>query len=70
VRADNIDVMNGFYVGAAVAVGIEIGSTIVSPELELSQVLMLMLVIGAIIGFVFHLYKMAFSGTRLPFGRP
>jgi len=69
-RADNISVMNGFHVGAAVAIGIEIGATIVSPELELSQVLMLMVFIGAVIGFVFHLYKMAFSGTRLPFGRP
>ncbi len=67
--ADNIDVMNGFVVGAAVAIGIEIGATIVSPELELSQVLMLMVFLGATFGFVFHLYKMAFSGVRPPFRR-
>jgi hypothetical protein len=65
-----MNVMNGFYVGTAAAIGIEIGSTIVSPELELSQVLMLMVFYGAIFGFVFHLYKMAFSGSRLPFRRP
>ncbi|MGA2285932.1 MAG: hypothetical protein ABSG55_06660 [Dehalococcoidia bacterium] len=62
--------MNGFGVGAAVAIGIEIGATHVSPEFNFSQVLMLMVFFGAIFGFVFHLYKMAFSGSRLPFRRP
>jgi hypothetical protein len=61
--------MNGFAVGAAVAVGIEVGATHVSPELYFSQVLMLMLFYGAIFGFVFHIYKMAFSGVRPPFRR-
>jgi hypothetical protein len=67
--ADYIDIMNGFVVGAAVAVGIEVGATIVSPDLYFSQVLMLMVVFGAIFGFVFHIYKMAFSGVRPPFRR-
>jgi hypothetical protein len=57
--------MNGFGVGAAVAVGIEIGATIVSPELELIQVLMLMTVYGLFIGYIFAIWRMALSGVHL-----
>ena len=57
--------MNGFGVGAAVAVGIEIGATIVSPELEFSQVAMLMLVYGMFIGYYFAIWKIALSGVRI-----
>jgi len=57
--------MNGFGVGAAVAIGIEIGATIVSPQLELVQVLMLMTVYGLFIGYIFAIWRMALSGVRL-----
>jgi hypothetical protein len=57
--------MNGFGVGAATAVGIEIGATIVSPELDLNLVLMLMLLYGGIIGYAFAIWKIALKGARL-----
>lgn len=59
--------MNGLWVGTAVAVGIEIGATIVSPDLYFSQVLMLMVLYGAIFGFVFHLWQVALSDVHPPF---
>jgi hypothetical protein len=58
--------MNGFGVGAAIAIGIEIGARIVSPELELIQVLMLMTVYGLFIGYIFAIWRMALSGVHLP----
>jgi hypothetical protein len=57
--------MNGFGVGAAIAIGIEIGATIVSPELELIQVLMLMTVYGLFAGYIFAIWRMALSGVHL-----
>lgn len=57
--------MNGFGVGAAIAVGIEIGARIVSPELEFSQVLKLMVVYGAFIGYYFAIWQIALDGVRL-----
>ena len=58
--------MNGFGVGAAVAVGIEIGATIVSPQIELIPLLMLMTVYGLFIGYIFAIWRIALSGVRLP----
>jgi len=57
--------MNGFGVGAAIAIGIEIGATIVSPELELIQVLMLMTVYGLFAGYIFAIWRMALNGIHL-----
>jgi len=57
--------MNGFGVGAAIAVGVEIGATIVSPELELSYVLMIMILYGAFIGYVFQVWRIALNGVHL-----
>lgn len=68
-NADNGCEMNGFGVGAAVAIGIEIGATRVSPELGFSDVLMLMFLFGAIIGYIFQLWRMALTGARPPFRR-
>jgi hypothetical protein len=61
--------MNGLGVGTAVAVGIEIGARIISPELYFSQVLMIMVLYGAIFGYIFHIYKMALSRVHPPFHR-
>jgi hypothetical protein len=58
--------MNGFGVGAAVAVGIEIGATIVSPDLDFVYVLMLMLLYGMFTGYIFAIWRIALSGVRLP----
>ncbi|HUS82483.1 MAG TPA: hypothetical protein VM013_04405 [Dehalococcoidia bacterium] len=57
--------MNGFGVGAAIAVGVEIGATIVSPELDLNYVLMLMVLYGAFIGYIFAIWKIALKGVHL-----
>jgi hypothetical protein len=57
--------MNGFGVGAAVAVGFEIGATIVSPEIGLNPLLMLMLLAGAFIGYIFEIWRIALAGLDL-----
>ena len=57
--------MNGFGVGAAIAVGVEIGAMIVSPELEFSYVLMLMVLYGAFIGYMFAIWRIALNGVHL-----
>jgi len=57
--------MNGFGVGAAVAIGIEIGATRVSPELGFAPVVMLMVVYGAFSGYIFQIWKMALEGVHL-----
>ncbi|MGD0765994.1 MAG: hypothetical protein ABR978_06780 [Dehalococcoidia bacterium] len=69
VATDNIFAMNGFGVGASVAVGIEIGARLVTPDLYFSQVLMVMLLYGSIIGLMFHFVQWALQGVRLPFNR-
>ena len=58
--------MNGFGVGAAVAVGIEIGTRIICPEANLTYVLMMMVLYGAFIGYVFEIWRIALKGARLP----
>jgi len=57
--------MNGFGVGAAVAIGVEIGATIVEPNLDLNYVLMFMIVYGAFIGYIFQVWRMALTGVSL-----
>ena len=57
--------MNGFGVGAAIAIGIEIGATRVSPELSFTYVAMLMLVYGMFIGYIFQVWQMALNGIHL-----
>jgi len=57
--------MNGFGVGAAAAVGFEIGARIVSPELDLNRLLMLMVVYGAFIGYIFEIWRIALTGVDL-----
>jgi hypothetical protein len=54
-------------VGAAIGVGFEIGATIVSPEVELNHVLMLMVVYGAFIGYIFEIWRIALNGVDLSF---
>ncbi|MCJ7491949.1 MAG: hypothetical protein MUP15_07350 [Dehalococcoidia bacterium] len=58
--------MNGFGVGAAIAIGIEIGATIVSPELDFVYVLMLMLLYGMFTGYIFAIWRIALNGIHLP----
>ena len=62
--------MNGIGVGTAVAIGIEVSSAIFTPDLVFYQVAILMVLFGAIFGFIFQIYKIAFSNVRPPFGRP
>ena len=57
--------MSGFGVGAAVAVGIEIGATIVDPDLNFNYTLMLMLIYGGIIGYIFAVWRIALNGVHL-----
>ena len=57
--------MNGFGVGAAIAVGVEIGAMIVSPEMEFNHLLMLMVLYGAFAGYIFQVWRIALNGVHL-----
>ncbi len=67
--ADNQDRMNAFGVGVSVALGWAIGGRLAVPDCYFQPLLMGMVWWGFISGLIFHLYRVALRGVRLPFGR-